>query len=305
VPNGGADPGDGASGGGWTRFAPAPTGYLHLGHVANALWVWGLAGMSDGRVLLRIEDHDRERSRAEFDTAVLDDLAWLGFVFDAGPVRQRTSPAPYVAALDRLQAAGLVYVCDCTRLTYSAWAAEHGERWRGAGCPGDCRTRDLVDDGGLTIRVTLGEGTEAWDDLLLGRRSGTPVEAGDLPIRDRHGNWTYGFAVVVDDLRQSISLVVRGEDLADATPGQIRLGRLLGRDVPPTFAHHPLIRKPGGAKLSKADGDTGVRDLRASGHRPAEVIGAAAAAIGLVPEARPVPASAAADLVRARLRRSR
>ncbi len=144
----------------------------------------------------------------------------------------------------------------------------------------------------------LGAGLETWDDRLLGRQSGDPSGHGDPPIRDRHGNWTYGFAVVVDDLRQSISLVVRGEDLVDATPAQIRLGRLLGRAEPPAFAHHPLIRKPGGAKLSKADGDTGVRDLRAAGRTAAAVIGAAAAAVGLTDGPRPVAAGEVGDLVR-------
>lgn len=290
--------------GGWTRFAPAPTGYLHLGHVASALWVWGLAGLTGCRVLLRIEDHDRERSRPEFDAAILEDLAWLGFEADAGPVRQRDDTEPYGAAFDRLRSADLVYVCACTRSAFASWATEHGSAWRGPGCPGGCRARDLVDGGGLTVRVALGEGDERWDDLLLGPRVGDPSAAGDLAIRDRHGNWTYGFAVVVDDLRQSISQVIRGEDLAEATPAQIRLGRLLGRSEPPVFAHHPLIRKPGGAKLSKADGDTGVHDLRAAGERPEAVIGAAAAAIGLLAEPRRLAARDVVGIVEAWLRAS-
>jgi glutamyl/glutaminyl-tRNA synthetase len=265
--------------------------------VANAIWVWGLAGSSDTRVLLRIEDHDRERSRAAYDAAILEDLAWLGFEPDAGPVRQRDHPEPYEAALDLLRMHRLVYPCDCTRATVAAWASQHGGRWRGPGCPGGCQARGLPEEDDLVLRVALGSDLEPWADRILGPQTGDPSSAGDPPIRDRHGNWTYGFAVVVDDLRQSTTLVVRGEDLADATPAQIRLARLLGRRVPPVFAHHPLIRKPGGAKLSKADGDTGVRDLRAAGLRPADVIGAAAAAVGLIPNARPVEAAEAAALV--------
>ncbi len=275
---------------GWTRFAPAPTGYLHLGHVANAIWVWGLAASSGSRVLLRIEDHDRERSRPEYDAAILENLAWLGFVPDAGPVRQSESSAPYDAALERLRAQGLVYACDCTRSTFAAWTATHRQPWQGPGCPGRCRDRELTDGGKSTLRVALGIGDEAWDDLRLGPQAGEPSAGGDLAIRDRHGNWTYGFTVVVDDLRQSISLVVRGEDLADATPAQIRLGQLLGRPLPPVFAHHPLIRKPGGRKLSKADGDAGVRELRAAGRSAADVIGAAAVAVRLLPEFVPLAA---------------
>ena len=289
----------GSGPGGWTRFAPAPTGYLHLGHVANAIWVWGLAARTGSRVLLRIEDHDQERSRPAFDAAILEDLAWLGFIADAGPVRQRESSEPYEAALELLRMHRLVYACDCTRSTFSAWAARTGKVWRGPGCPGGCRDREVPDDGEATLRVVLGTGLETWNDRLLGRQSGDPSGHGDPPVRDRHGNWTYGFAVVVDDLRQSISLVVRGEDLADATPAQVRLGRLLGRAEPPAFAHHPLIRKPtGGAKLSKADGDTGVRDLRAAGQSAAAVIGAAAAAVGLIDRPRPVAAGEAGDLLR-------
>jgi glutamyl/glutaminyl-tRNA synthetase len=274
----------------WTRFAPAPTGFLHLGHVANAIFVWGLAAAARARVLLRIEDHDRERSRALFEAAILEDLDWLGFVPDAGPARQHVDPSPYLAAVERLRAAGLIYACDCTRSTFSTWASGHGHPWRGPGCPGTCRDRSLPDDPWLTLRVALGAGDEAWVDRMLGPRTGPVPLAGDLPVRDREGNWTYALCVVVDDLRQSVSLVIRGEDLAEATPGQIRLARLLGRPAPAAFAHHPLIRKPSGAKLSKGDGDTGVRELRAAGRRPADVIGEAAAAVGLLEAPRPIAA---------------
>jgi glutamyl-tRNA synthetase/glutamyl-Q tRNA(Asp) synthetase len=265
--------------------------------VANAIWVWGLARSTGARVLLRIEDHDRERSRAAYDAAILEDLEWLGFEPDAGPVRQRGHPEPYEAALDLLRMHRLVYACDCTRATFAAWASQHRGRWRGPGCPGGCRERGLPEDDELTLRMVLGSSPEPWEDGILGRQTGDPSLAGDPPVRDRQGNWTYGFAVVVDDLRQSITLVVRGEDLADATPAQIRLARLLGRRVPPVFAHHPLIHKPGGAKLSKADGDTGVRELRAAGYQAQAVIGVAAAAIGLIPNAGPVDAAEAGMLI--------
>ncbi|MGZ8437671.1 MAG: glutamate--tRNA ligase family protein, partial [Candidatus Limnocylindrales bacterium] len=249
----------------WTRFAPAPTGYLHLGHVANAIYVWGLAAASGSKVLLRIEDHDRERSRAVYETAIVDDLAWLGFVPDAGLVRQGDDSSPYLAAVEHLRAAGLVYACDCTRSTFASWAANHGVPWRGPGCPGGCRDRSLPDDPWLTLRVALGEGRETWVDRMLGPQSGQVTIAGDVPIRDREGNWTYALCVVVDDSRQSISLVIRGEDLATATPSQIRLARLLGRAVPPVFLHHGLLMKSATQKLSKSDGDTGIADLRGAG----------------------------------------
>jgi glutamyl/glutaminyl-tRNA synthetase len=262
-----------------TRYAPAPTGYLHLGHVANAVWTWGLAASTGARVLLRIEDHDRQRCRPEYDEALLEDLEWLGFRADPGPVRQSDPDcvAAYAEALERLRADGLVYGCDCTRSTFAAWAEANGRSWTGAGCPGDCRSRG---GSGEVPRVALGDGSEVWTDLLAGPCRGDVAPSGDLAIRDRHGNWTYGFCVVVDDLRQGVDLVVRGRDLLEATAGQIRLGRVLGRDVAPTFAHHELVRRPDGSKLSKSAGDTGVRELRTAGRSPAEVIELAAAATG-------------------------
>ena len=249
-----------------TRFAPAPTGFLHLGHVANAVWTWGLAASAGARVLLRIEDHDRQRCRAMYEEALLEDLAWLGFAPDLGPVRQ-TDPdalAAYDDALARLRAEGLVYGCDCTRSTSSAWAASHGRPWSGIGCPGGCRERGLE---GPVLRVALGAGGESWMDGLVGPCRDEVATGGDLPIRDRHGNWTYGFCVAVDDARQGVDLVVRGMDLLDATAAQIRLAQRLGRETPPAFAHHRLVRRPDGSKLSKSAGDTGVRELRAAGHR--------------------------------------
>jgi glutamyl/glutaminyl-tRNA synthetase len=267
-----------------TRFAPAPTGFLHLGHVANALWVWGVARGAGARVLLRIEDHDRQRSRAAFDAAILEDLTWLEFVADEGPFRQ-TDPDARAAldgALARLSADDLVYRCACTRSTFAAWARDHGRDWTGPGCPAACRTKTLAGDAATSLRAGLGAGTETFDDLLLGPQIGDPAAGGDLVIRDRSGNWTYGFAVVVDDLRQDVDLVIRGEDLLPDTARQIRLARFLGRDEPPRYLHHPLIRKTSGAKLSKSDGDTGVRDLRAAGWTP-EQVRAVATRLGRLP----------------------
>ena len=248
-----------------TRFAPAPTGFLHLGHVANAIWVWGVAGATDGRVLLRIEDHDRGALPARIRGRPARGPGVAGLRRRRGPVSaNRTTTRRTLAALERLRGEVLVYGCDCSRSTFEAWSHEHGRLWHGPGLPG--RLPAIAAWTGPVLRVALGGGSERWMDAIVGPCADeVAAGAGDLPIRDRDGNWTYGFAVVVDDLRQDVGLVFRGRDLLSATAAQIRLARLLGRETPAVFAHHPLIRRPDGAKLSKADGDTSVRDLRAAG----------------------------------------
>ena len=282
-----------------TRFAPSPTGYLHLGHIVNAIYVWGIARALGGRVLLRIEDHDRIRSRPEYDAALLDDLSWLGFSADAGPIRQSDDPGAYEAALARLARSHHVYVCDCSRKEIAAAALVAP----GIEVPysGRCRARRLGEDTGCGHRLELTPGVEAFDDGLLGRRVQEPAaQCGDLLLRDRDGHWTYQFAVTVDDVRQQIDLVIRGEDLLSSTGRQIRLARMLGRATPPVFVHHPLILKPSGEKLSKSSGDTGVRELRAAGVTAAEVIGRAAVACGLIDVAKPIPPDDVAALFRTR-----
>ena len=149
--------------------------------------------------------------------------------------------------------------------------------------PGRCRDRGLEPAPGRNVRLHVDPGEERFGDAWLGEQRQQPAEqCGDLLLRDRLGNWSYQFAVVVDDLRHGIDLVVRGEDLLSSTGRQLRLGRLLGRAMPPVFLHHPLIRKSSGEKLSKAAGDTGVRELRARGEVPAAVLGRAAWLTGLI-----------------------
>jgi glutamyl-tRNA synthetase/glutamyl-Q tRNA(Asp) synthetase len=273
-----------------TRFAPAPTGRLHLGHLANAIYVWGLARRFGARVVLRIEDHDRVRSRPEYEWALLEDLDRLGIAADepatrelrAGPSKFRQSDiGPAYATTVKRRLAGAVYACDCSRSTFAAWRAAHGRPWSGAGCPGGCRERHLEPGPELGLRVALGDGDEAWADLLAGRRSGPVAPRGDLLVRDRNGNWTYALCVVVDDIGHGVDLVVRGADLLESTPDQIRLARLLGRERPPAFAHHPLVLRPDGSKLSKADGATAVGELLDAGRTPDDLFGEAAHAVGL------------------------
>ncbi len=256
-----------------TRFAPAPTGFLHLGHVLNAAYVWNVARASgdDARVLLRIEDHDRTRSRPEFESALHEDLEWLGFVADGTPTRQSERGAIYETALDDLRRRGLTYACDCSR-------AEIGS----GRYPGTCRDKNVRESAGAGVRVRLQATVERFQDVRLGIQEQQPSEqCGDLLARDRHGNWTYHFAAVVDDWLQGVNLVIRGEDLLDSTGRQIQLARLLGRDRPPAFLHHALLMKTATRKLSKSDGDTGVRDLRARGWSAEAVIRQAVSMAGL------------------------
>lgn len=256
-----------------TRFAPAPTGWLHLGHVLNAEYVWG----SGAEVVLRIEDHDRERCRPEYDAGILDDLDWLGYRWSGPLVRQSERDAIYRQAIDVLRAQQLVYGCDCTRSEIerrTSHLAPHAPHAADAELRYDncCRERGLPLSDGVGWRVRMHPGVERFVDGFLGPQEQDPSEqCGDVLIRDRLGNWTYQFCVAVDDYRQQIDLVVRGVDLLASTGRQIRIARLLGRETPAEFRHHRLIMKSAAQKLSKSDADTGVRDLRARAWTAEEV----------------------------------
>jgi len=310
----------GAEPGPWrTRFAPAPTGYLHLGHLVNAVCVWGVARAHGGEVLLRIEDHDRTRCRPEYEAALLEDLEWLGFVPDIFPVAsfqiqpgalhtpshtQSPTPHParqsdqelrYAAALETLAQRDLVYACACTRRDIARLVPrEPGEEAR---YPGTCR--DLAVDAGAHFarRVRLPDVAVTFDDLRLGVVTQHPAQqCGDLLVRDRHAQWTYQFAVVVDDCTHGIDVVIRGEDLLASTGRQWVLASLLGRDTPPLTLHHALLVHADGSKLSKANRDTSLRELRAAGWSAERLIGEAAHRADLLPTARALPAHAVGEL---------
>jgi glutamyl-tRNA synthetase/glutamyl-Q tRNA(Asp) synthetase len=283
-----------------TRFAPSPTGYLHLGHVANAVWTWGVAQASGARVLLRLEDHDRGRCRPEYEQAIYEDLDWLGFEVvpesreslegGSSSYRQSNNNPLYRAALERLRATARVYGCRCSRSTITRALREAGfEEWDELRYPGTCRPLGVPLEDGVGVRVVLADEPVEFEDLLLGVQRQSPAEqSGDLLLRDATGNWTYQFCVTVDDLRHDVDLVVRGEDLLASTGRQIMLASLLGRATPARFLHHPLIRNAEGIKLSKRDGAVGVRALRALGRKPVEVLGEAAWRTGLLPVNRPI-----------------
>lgn len=295
---------------GWrTRFAPAPTGALHLGHLVNAIFVWGIARAYGGTVVLRVEDHDRTRCRPEYEAALLDDLDWLGFTPDEGttasyreaprghPLRQSDNGARYAAALESLAQDGRVFACTCTRRDIAALVPHaHGEEPR---YPGTCGHRAVDPATTLARRVRLDSTVESFLDVRLGRNEQRPArQCGDLLVRDRHGSWTYQFAVTVDDHAQGIDMVIRGEDLLASTGRQLQLARMLGRATPPKFLHHGLIVHPDGAKLSKAAGDTSLRERRAAGATPESLLGEAAHRAGLVTTSAPLPTEALAALFR-------
>jgi hypothetical protein len=181
---------------------------------------------------------------------------------------------------------GRVYACDCSRRQIGPAAYD-----------GRCRERGLAPEPGRGLRVRVDDAQVRADDVVLGPMRERPAaDYGDVLVKDRDGHWTYQFAVTVDDARDGITLVVRGADLVTSTGRQVALAGLLGRAVPPAFLHHPLVMHPDGRKLSKSSGDTGIRALRERGCSAGEVIGLAAAAVGLIEAPRPLPASEVAWL---------
>lgn len=281
-----------------TRFAPSPTGYLHLGHVSNAVWTWGIARATGGTVLLRIEDHDRGRCRPEYERAIRDELEWLDLHPDRES-RQSDDTEVYREALDRLNRTAIVYGCRCSRADIARRTGSHPADGEERRYPGTCRALGIPPSEGAGVRVVLGDETIRFDDIRLGQQQHTPArQCGDLLLRDATGNWTYQLCVTVDDARQGITLVIRGEDLLGSTGRQILLGKMLGRDRPAAFLHHPLIVNHEGVKLSKRDRATGIRELRAAGRSPESVLGEAAWRTGLLAEPRPVGASELAELFR-------
>jgi glutamyl-tRNA synthetase/glutamyl-Q tRNA(Asp) synthetase len=289
-----------------TRFAPSPTGLLHLGHLVNVIYVWGIARALGGIVQIRLEDHDGQRSRREYELAILDDLEWLRFrpdrptlsdlrATDRSPARQSDHVERYAAALASLAERGLVYWCDCSR---QAIRAEGGTADGELRYSGRCRTRGLGPGGDRGVRVKLEDVEERFDDGRVGLQSQRPArQCGDLLARDRHGQWTYQFAVTVDDLEDGVDLVIRGMDLLPSTGRQLALARLLGRVTPPVFVHHPLILSASGEKLSKTNRDVGLSALRVEGVSPEETIGRAAAAVGLTPKPQPLAVSEVSWLI--------
>jgi glutamyl-Q tRNA(Asp) synthetase len=273
------------------RFAPSPNGYLHLGHAYSALLNAKMARETGGRLLLRMEDVDVARCRPEYERAIYEDLAWIGFKWEKPVRRQSEHLAEYAQALDRLRRRGLTYPCFCTRGEVSRAIAGRPDWPRDPDgsplYPGTCRHLNVAEG---AARLACGEraawrldmakasdlaGTLAWreDDTenLAREIAGEPQEWGDVLVARRDIGTSYHISVVIDDAQQGVTDVVRGKDLYAATSVHRVLQALLGLPEP-RYRHHGLITDASGHKLSKSRGSPTLRDLRANGITPEEIV---------------------------------
>ncbi len=270
-----------------TRFAPSPTGLLHIGHAWSALMGWRAARAEPGgRFLLRIEDIDSARCRPEYEQAIVDDMTWLGLTWD-GPVRRQSDHLDdYRAALDRLQEAGLVYPCFCTRRQIrdevrASASAPHGPL--GLIYPGTCRP---LSDEERQRRIEVGEsyalrldmekaaaltGPLFWREKAGGEVAVDPMANGDVVVARKETAASYHLTVTVDDHLQGVTLINRGRDLYHATPIHRMLQALLGYDAP-DYDHHGLLLDADGKRFAKRDRAVTIQALREAGYTPEQVI---------------------------------
>ena len=270
------------------RFAPSPTGSLHLGNLRTALIAWLFARSAGSRFLMRVEDLDRGRARPRFEREQLEDLQAIGLDWDGPVVRQSERRERYERAIEALAAHELLYECFCSRTEIrEAASAPHGPLPEGA-YPGTCRELGAAElearrggDRSPALRLRAGATRIDFEDRALGGQGGI---VDDFVVRRGDGVPAYNLAVVVDDGVQGVTEVVRGADLLDTTPRQLLLGRLLGLKRP-DYAHVPLVLAPDGSRLAKRHGAVTLRERREA---PAEVLSALAATLGLADAGEPV-----------------
>ncbi|MDH3662450.1 MAG: tRNA glutamyl-Q(34) synthetase GluQRS [Alphaproteobacteria bacterium] len=269
-----------------TRFAPTPSGYLHLGHAYSALLAWEAAHAGKGCFHLRIEDIDIGRCRPEFEQGILDDLRWLGLAWHGEPFRQSDHMQGYADALDRLDRLGVLYPCFCTRRQIRAEIADAGRAPHGpsgeALYPGICRALDVDErrrrigsnepfalrldvEGALALTGPL-----SWQDLRVGEIQADPVSLGDVVLARKDVPTSYHLAVTIDDALQGVTLITRGEDLFHATHIHRLLQALLGLPTP-DYYHHNLIADSTGMRIAKRNRAVTLRTLRHMGKQPADV----------------------------------
>lgn len=269
-----------------TRFAPSPTGFLHLGHALAAWEARSLADRFSGRCVLRMEDIDQTRSRPEFVQAILEDLDWLRIRFDGPMMVQSSRFSSYDHALQVLKDRGVLYPCFCTRREIAEEVAVMGAAPQGSGAvdvyPGTClkldkaRRKELMKSGKpfswrldchAAARIT---GPLVWRDMRFGEQVCRPEELGDVILGRKDCPASYHIAVVVDDAAQGVTHVSRGEDLLPVTGIHRTLQALLGLPVPQWY-HHRLVRDASGRRLAKRDRSMSLREMRAAGMRPEDI----------------------------------
>lgn len=268
-----------------TRFAPSPSGYLHLGHAHAALFAWHAARRAGGRFLLRVEDIDGPRCTPAFAAAIEADLAWLGLDWDGPVVRQSARMAAYAAALDALNEMGLLYPCFCTRAEIRAEIAHAAQAPHGPDgplYPGICRPLSedereslIAADRPYALRLDVARaqalaGPLTWLDRARGEIAADPGIHGDVVLARKDIATSYHLAVTLDDAAQGVSLVTRGADLFEATHVHRLLQALLGLPVP-AWHHHGLLANERGQRLAKRNDALSLRALREAGKSPAEV----------------------------------
>lgn len=275
-----------------TRLAPSPTGALHLGNARSFLANWALARQQGWEVVLRVEDLDGPRVKVGASEEAIDVLQWLGVDWDAGPFTQRSDLAPYRAALERLAAHGDIYPCRCTRkeIEAASLSAPHGDEHE-LSYPGTCRPEtpvplppEALDQQGVAWRLRVPAGTTTFVDRVAGQHAhDVAATTGDFLVATKEGLPSYQLAVVVDDARQGIDRIVRGDDLLGSTHRQLLLQQRLGIAPQPEYCHLPLVIGEDGRRLAKRHGDSRLSHYRALGATPERIIGLLAEWCGLGP----------------------
>lgn len=276
------------------RYAPSPTGEMHLGNAWTALLAWLHARSHGGQFVLRIENLDPERSKAAYEAQLLADLQWLGLDWDEGPdkggpfgpYRQSERFPYYYQLLKEFREAGRLYACSCTRAQLSAGAPHPGEQ--GAVYSGTCRDKQLPLDGHYALRIRTPHKRYGFNDGRLGWiEQDVAAAVGDFVVRRADGVPAYQLAVTADDAAMQITHVVRGDDLLESTPRQLFLYDVLDKK-PPQFLHLPLLIDPEGRRLSKRQQDLSIAALRSSGMSAAAIVGYLGWKAGMLPEWCPV-----------------
>ena len=257
-----------------TRFAPSPTGFIHLGNIRSALYPWAFARATGGDFILRIEDTDLERSSQEAVDVIIEGMRWLGLDYDEGPFYQMQRMDRYKAVLVELQAAGHVYPCymsvtELDALREQQMADKQKPRYDGTWRPEPGKTMPPIPAGVLPVLRFKNPqgGAVVWDDKVKGRIEISNDELDDLVIARPDGTPTYNFCVVVDDLDMAITHVIRGDDHVNNTPRQINIFRALGKEVP-VYAHLPTVLNEQGEKMSKRNGAKAVTEYAVEGYLP-------------------------------------